>query len=129
MSRSATVVACLAVVAVALVVGGPEAARGEEPPAGFTALFNGKDLAGRRLLLFANPLSQKDRSHQTIRVSDDDGATWPEERRILLDEGRGRGYPSLARVAADRVGIVYEGSRADVVFQVVPVSDLQGAAP
>ena len=84
---------------------------------------------GRRLLLFANPLSQKDRSHQTIRVSDDDGATWPEERRILLDEGRGRGYPSLTRVAADRVGIVYEGSRADVVFQVVSVSDLMEAAP
>ena len=84
---------------------------------------------GRRLLLFANPLSQKQRSHQTIRVSDDDGMTWPAERRILLDEGRGRGYPSLARVGADRVGIVYEGSRADVVFQVVPVSDLEGAAP
>lgn len=84
---------------------------------------------GRRLLLFANPLSQKERSHQSIRASDDDGATWPEERRILLDEGRGRGYPSLARVAGDRVGIVYEGSRADVVFQVVPLADLAGEAP
>lgn len=85
--------------------------------------------SGRRLLLFANPLSQKERSHQTIRVSDDDGTTWPESRRILLDEGRGRGYPSLARVGPDRVGIVHEGSRADVVFQVVPLADLAGAVP
>lgn len=80
--------------------------------------------AGHPLLLFANPLSQKERSHQTIRVSFDDGLTWPEEWRILLDEGRGRGYPSLARVGPDRVGIVYEGSQADVVFQVIPAADL-----
>jgi sialidase-1 len=80
--------------------------------------------AGHPLLLFANPLSQKERSHQTIRVSFDDGLTWPEEPRILLDEGRGRGYPSLARIGPDRVGIVYEGSQADVVFQSIPISDL-----
>lgn len=83
--------------------------------------------AGHPLLLFANPLSQKERSHQTIRVSFDDGLTWPEEPRILLDEGRGRGYPSLARVGPDRVGIVYESSRADVVFQAVMLSELEGA--
>jgi len=81
---------------------------------------------GRRLMLFANPFSQESRSHQSIRVSTDDGMTWPEERRILLDEGRGRGYPSLSQIDADRVGIVYEGSRADVVFQVIPLSDLVG---
>lgn len=82
--------------------------------------------SGERLLLFANPLSQKERSHQTIRTSADDGATWPESGRILLDEGRGRGYPSLARVGPDRVGIVYESSRADVVYQVVSLSELEG---
>lgn len=82
--------------------------------------------SGERLLLFANPLSQKERSHQTIRTSSDDGTTWPESGRILLDEGRGRGYPSLARVGPDRVGIVYEGSRADVVYQAVSLSELEG---
>ena len=79
---------------------------------------------GRRLLLFANPSSQERRSHQSIRVSDDDGRTWPEARRILLDEGLGRGYPSLSPIDPDRVGIVYEGSRADVVFQSIPTADL-----
>jgi len=78
---------------------------------------------GRRLLLFANPHSQERRSHQSIQASTDDGLTWPAERRILLDEGRGRGYPSLAQIDPDRVGIVYEGSRADVIFQVVPLAD------
>jgi sialidase-1 len=79
---------------------------------------------GRRLLLFANPCSQERRWHQSIRVSDDDGRTWPETRRILLDEELGRGYPSLSAIDPDRVGIVYEGSRADVVFQSIPVADL-----
>lgn len=79
---------------------------------------------GRRLLLFANPCSQERRSHQSIRVSDDDGRTWPDSRRILLDEGLGRGYPSLSQLDPDRVGIVFEGSQADVVFQVIPISDL-----
>ena len=78
---------------------------------------------GRRLLLFANPCSQEQRSSQSIRVSDDDGRTWPDSRRILLDEGLGRGYPSLSQLDPDRVGIIYEGSRADVVFQSIPTAE------
>jgi len=84
------------------------------------------DLAGNRghVLLFANPHTQKGRTHQTIQVSFDDGRTWPKANHLLLDEGRGRGYPSLSRIGNDHVGIVYEGSQADLTFEKIPLEEL-----
>ena len=76
------------------------------------------------VLLFANPHSQSGRDHHSIQVSFDDGQTWPQEYRLLLDEGRGRGYPSLSRVDDDHVGLVYEGSQADLVFERFPLEEL-----
>lgn len=78
----------------------------------------------RHLLLFANPHSQKARTHHTVQVSFDDGKTWPGKNHLLLDEGRGRGYPSLSRIGEDHVGIVYEGSQADVVFEKIALEEL-----
>ena len=78
----------------------------------------------RHVLLFANPWSQKSRDHHSIRVSFDDGRTWPEKFRILLDEDGGRGYPSLSRVDAGHVAIVYEGSQADLVFEKLSLDEL-----
>jgi len=83
-----------------------------------------KGSESRPVLLFANPHSQKARTHHTIQVSFDDGMTWPESNRLLLDEGRGRGYPSLSQIDGDHVGIVYEGSQADIVFERIAVSEL-----
>jgi len=83
-----------------------------------------KGADSRQALLFANPHSQKARTHHTIQVSFDDGMTWPESHRLLLDEGRGRGYPSLTQIDDGHVGIVYEGSRADVVFERLALTDL-----
>ncbi len=78
----------------------------------------------KHVLLFANPHSQTSRTHQTIQVSFDDGRTWPESKHLLLDEGRGAGYPSLTRIDADHVGIVYEGSRAHLVFEKLSLEEL-----
>jgi sialidase-1 len=78
----------------------------------------------QRVLLFANPQSQEGRTHQTIQVSFDEGVTWPDSHHWLLDEGRGAGYPSLTRVDRDHVGIVYEGSQAQLVFELLPIIDL-----
>lgn len=85
-----------------------------------------RDGKRRHVLLFSNPHSQESRSHQTLQVSFDDGRTWPEEHRLLLDEGRGRGYPSLSRVDDSHVGIVYEGSQADLVFEKIALDELLG---
>ncbi len=84
--------------------------------------------AGERkhVLLFANPHSQKARTHHTIQVSFDDGLTWPKGHHLLLDEGRGAGYPSLTRVDQRHVGIVYEGSQAHLVFEKLSLAELLG---
>ncbi len=76
------------------------------------------------VLLFANPHSQTGRDHHSIQVSFDDGQTWPKQYRLLLDEGRGRGYPSLSRVDDNHVGLVYEGSQADLVFEKFTLDEL-----
>lgn len=83
-----------------------------------------KENKKKQILLFANPHSQKSRTHQSIQVSYDDGRTWPEEKRILLDEYRGAGYPSLARINENEIGIVYEGSQAHLVFQKILLAEM-----
>ena len=80
--------------------------------------------ATKHVLLFANPHSQQSRTHQTIQVSFDDGRTWPEEHHLLLDEGLGKGYPSLTRIDDRQVGIVYEGSQSQLVFQIFALDEL-----
>jgi len=88
-----------------------------------------KDGAAGSMLLFANPQAKDGRHHHTLQVSFDEGKTWPKSHRFLLDEGRGRGYPSISRVDGGHVGIVYEGSRADVTFQKLSLEELlQGAS-
>lgn len=82
------------------------------------------DHNGRSLLLFANPHDRTSRTMHTIQVSIDQGMTWPAEHRILLDEGRGFGYPSLSKIDDRHVGIVYEGSGAHVVFEKLAIMEL-----
>ena len=78
----------------------------------------------KQVLLFVNPHTQKGRTHHTIQVSFDDGQTWPSSHHLLLDEGLGAGYPSLTRVDAEHVGIVYEGSQSHLVFEKIPLAEL-----
>ncbi len=88
-----------------------------------------RDGRQQHVLLFANPHSQLGRTHQTVQVSFDDGMTWPDSHHWLLDAGRGAGYPSLTRVDRDHVGIVYEGSQAQLVFEKLPIIDLLEPTP
>ncbi|MDP6443932.1 MAG: exo-alpha-sialidase [Pirellulaceae bacterium] len=78
----------------------------------------------KSVLLFANPHSQKGRTHHSIQVSFDEGETWPAKNRLLLDEGRGAGYPSLSRVDDRHIGIVYEGSGSHLVFEKIEIGEL-----
>ena len=43
---------------------------------------------------------------------------------MLLDEGTGRGYSSLVMVDDETVGILYESSQANLVFQKVSLIEL-----
>lgn len=78
----------------------------------------------KSILLFSNPNTKTGRHHMTIKVSFDDGKTWPEESWLLLDEGRSYGYSCLTSVDENTIGILYEGSRADMTFQSIPLSDI-----
>jgi sialidase-1 len=59
---------------------------------------------GKARLLFSNPASLK-REKLTVRVSDDDGRTWPRER--LLYDGPAA-YSCLAVLPGGRIGCFYE---------------------
>ena len=78
----------------------------------------------KNILLFANPHTKEGRTHHTLQISFDEGKSWPAGYRILLDEGRGRGYPSISRVDDSHIGIVYEGSQSDLVFEKFSLQEL-----
>lgn len=80
----------------------------------------------RGRLLFSNPHSTQRREHMTIKASTDGGATWPDDRRILLDHGVSAGYSCMTMIDKETVGILYEGNRAHMTFQRVPLEDLFG---
>ena len=84
------------------------------------------DNAGNKksMLLFSNPNSKFKRHKQTIKVSFDDGMSWPEKYWIELDEGRGAGYSCLTSVDENTIGIIYEGSQAHMTYQVVDVQEI-----
>ena len=77
---------------------------------------------GEKVLFFSNPNSKRRREMMTVRVSLDDGKTWPTERSILLDV-KGGAYSSMAMVDDDTLGILYESSRADLVFQKIELGE------
>ncbi len=79
----------------------------------------------KSVLLFVNPASISKRNNITLKVSYDDGNTWPEEKHILLDEYSGRGYSCITTVDESTIGILYESSQADIVFQTVSLDELR----
>ena len=69
------------------------------------------------VLLFSNPNTKTGRNHMTIKMSFDDGLTWPKEHWMLLDEWNSFGYSCITSVDEHTIGILYEGSGAHMVFQ------------
>jgi sialidase-1 len=59
----------------------------------------------------------------TIKASDDLGVTW--NRSLLLDEEGGWGYSCMAMIDSQTVGILYEGSTSQLVFQAVRLEDIR----
>lgn len=77
-------------------------------------------------LLFVNPaVSAPPRRRMTIKLSPDLGATWPEDSQLLLDEGSCAGYPSATMIDDEYVGILFEGSAAQITFMRVPLSEVK----
>lgn len=78
----------------------------------------------KSVLFFMNPNSKTTRNNFTIKTSFDDGNTWPESNWLLLDEFNGNGYSCITSVDEKNIGVLYEGSQADLVFQLIPVNEL-----
>ena len=50
--------------------------------------------------------------------------TWLPENSLLLDEEEGWGYSCLTMIDSGTVGILYEGSVSQLVFQTVRIADI-----
>ncbi|MEZ6074575.1 MAG: sialidase family protein [Pirellulaceae bacterium] len=81
-----------------------------------------KDYGG--LLLFSNPDSRSKRHRMTIKASPDRGMTWPNEQQLLIDEGASAGYSCMAMIDAQTIGVLYEGSQAQLTFQRIALADI-----
>lgn len=85
------------------------------------------DKQGRQksVLLFSNPNSKYHRESMTIKVSFDDGKTWPKKNWLLLDDlGLMGGYSSLTSINNNTIGILYEGSQAQMTFESIDLEEL-----
>ena len=75
------------------------------------------------LLVFSNPATKSGRTHMSVKVSRDEGLTWPDAMHTLYDERRGYGYSCLTRVDDDTIGVLYEGVR-ELYFLRFEIADL-----
>ena len=60
-------------------------------------------------LIFSNPNTRRGRHSLSIKISEDDGMTWPEKWHTVYDARLGNGYSCLAPIGDDHVGVLYEG--------------------
>lgn len=78
---------------------------------------------GQWVLFFSNPNSRTARKNMTVKTRLDDGMTWPIDKQIILD-AKGGAYSSLVMVNSRTLGILYESSRADLVFQTINLVEI-----
>lgn len=61
---------------------------------------------GSKLLIFANPASENVRENMTVRLSYDDGATWPVAKTVYSGHSA---YSSLTVLPDGTIGLLFEG--------------------
>ncbi len=82
------------------------------------------DYKGKTILIFCNPNTKNGRHSMTLQYSLDDGRTW--KKSVLLDKGHSYGYSCITSINDDRIGVLWEGSRAQIVFRAVSIKELLG---
>ena len=98
-----------------------------EPRSCMASLINVDRELGRPysgLLLFSNPAHPSSRREMTIRASRDGGRTWPVNSTLQIDHGISAGYSCMTMIDEKTVGILYEGNRAHMTFQRIPLTEL-----
>lgn len=66
----------------------------------------GNNKKGKRELYFSNPASEQSRENMTLKLSDDDGATWSKE--YVVHRGPSA-YSDVVLINKNTIGILYEG--------------------
>ena len=95
-----------------------------EPGSCMASLIRHEPKNGKPLVIFSNPNSPRGRRLMTIKVSDDEGMTWPEKNYTLIDENNSAGYSCMTMVDENTVGILYEGSQSHMTFQKFSIDEL-----
>lgn len=75
------------------------------------------------MLLFCNPNTVEGRYNTTLKKSTDNGNTWSEG--LLLDGEKNFGYSCITSVDKNTIGVLWEGSRNQLVFRLIDVSELK----
>lgn len=75
------------------------------------------------LLIFSNPDTTRGRHHFTLKVSKDEGLSWPDKWHTLYDERPGSGYSILTSIGDDHIGVLYEGP-GDLYFLRYSIEEL-----
>lgn len=83
----------------------------------------------KSMLLFVNPSSHDTRNNITLKVSFDDGNTWPEDKWILLDAYRSAAYSCITSIDENTIGILYESSQANLAFIQVKTDEILNQKP
>lgn len=78
----------------------------------------------KSMLLFANPNDYNTRDKLTLKVSFDEGMTWPEKYWIQFDQYRSAGYSSITSIDQQSIGILYESSQSDLAFIKVNLTEI-----
>lgn len=77
----------------------------------------------KEILFFCNPHSTSKRNNISLQASFDYGDSWPAENIVLLDQWSGRGYSCITSVDEQTIGVIYEGSQSDMVFQKIRIDE------
>ena len=85
------------------------------------------DLEGQVYVLFANPADTKSRVNMTVRVSSDDGKSWPMVKQIFPGPSA---YSDLTPIDGKNIGILYEGGYKSayqgIIWESVSILELLG---
>jgi sialidase-1 len=78
-------------------------------PVCMASLLASRHPAHGEALWFSNPDTTSGRHSMTLKLSTDQGMTWPERHHRLYDSRSGFGYSCLAPVGDSHLGVLYEG--------------------
>lgn len=78
---------------------------------------------GKQALAFFNPATTQGRHHLTLKLSFDEGKTWPEKYHTLIYEPGSYGYSCLTQINPTTLGVVYEGG-GELYFQQINLDEI-----